>query len=41
MIKLVINLTKIVIAVVVALLFGSCNMNINVGGLKKLTVMAM
>lgn len=35
MIKLVINLTKIVIAVVVALLFGSCNMNINVGGLKK------
>lgn len=33
MIKLVINLTKVVIAAVVAILFGSCTMNI--GGLKK------
>ncbi|KGO90224.1 head GIN domain-containing protein [Flavobacterium suncheonense] len=33
MVKLVVNLTKIVIAVVVALLFGSCNLNI--GSLKK------
>lgn len=35
MIKLVVNLTKVVIAATVALLFGSCNMNMNVGGLKK------
>ena len=35
MIKLVINLTKVVIAAVVALLFGSCTMNMSVGGLKK------
>ncbi|MEW5676190.1 DUF2807 domain-containing protein [Flavobacterium enshiense] len=37
MIKLVINLTKVVIAAVVAILFGSCTMNMTVGGLKKVT----
>ncbi|WP_313804139.1 head GIN domain-containing protein [Flavobacterium sp.] len=35
MIKLVINLTKAIVVTLVAVLFGSCNMNMNLGGLKK------